>query len=271
MHGRLAGCLALFFFFLTAATGRADEMAHWLNRSFNMGRVDLSRWKWPKPLKIEKFYPLGFSADGWFAFSPGPGDDVIEFATGSCPKPPCDRVSLLNMTCGGECYSDTPADDDDTCYCPMDVAAPGLKKFGVKPLKNPSSGVFPARIQGDTFHIDMVFKERAIFSAAMIPGKKQEPMFPATYLFLVSKKLGRQPIGHVDYNHSGIFPGTVRPAGWIRSPHEDRIVVVVAVGRDETGDGYPTAIGFQPFFAHLKTGFLKPDHDSPLNLETRTP
>ena len=135
MYRRLIGCLALFFFMYMATACHAEELSHWLGQSINMGRMDLSQWKWPTPSKIEKFYPLGFSADGWFVFSPGPGKDLIEYACASCPKPPCDRISLVNLNCDPRCHTDTPADGNDKCYCPLNVVARGLKKFGVAPLK----------------------------------------------------------------------------------------------------------------------------------------
>ncbi len=225
--------------FLISQTIHAEEMKHWTSKSFNMANTGSTQWNWPDASKIAKFYPLGISKDGWFAHS---------------SKSDGTEISLLNLDCKDGCLSDDP--EQDKCGCLFDAGPKVLQKFGVKPFTNPQKGTFPAKIRDDEYDIEIIYKEKSIYSIMFMPGKKNTPEFPGSYIFLVSKKMGKKKIGMINHNHMGIVPG-VRPAGWIKSPISGRLVVFILCGRDYEGLGCPTSYELMPFGTLLDKGFKK--------------
>ena len=225
----------------------------WTSRSTNLAKYDQSRWRGAAPLLTGQFYLLGFSKDGWFAYTGNKNGNGASYEkTG--------RVSLLNIQCvgGGECVTDTPVSKGDKCYCP-ETTARHLGRFHITRLRNPVSGLFPARIDDDDYDVEMVFKEKLIYSeAAPLPGGPSGPEFPGTEIYLVSKTRGRQLIQVVDHNHSGLAPGSIQISGWIKSPFEPSIVVVFGgvlnSGADSQGR---MPVQFFPAAASLKTGFTR--------------
>lgn len=217
-------------------TGRAihaEEILHWTSKSFNIREWDSTQWNWPDASKIANFYPLGISKDGWFAHS---------------SKMDGTEILLFNLDCKDGCHSDVP--EHDKCGCLHDAGPEDFHKFGIKPFVNPQKGTFPAKLSDDEYTIEVVYQEKAIYSIARIPGKKSKPEFPGSYIFLVSKNKGRKEIGLINHNHMGILPG-VRPAGWIKCPLSDRLIVLILCGRDYEGSGCPSTYELIPFGTHL--------------------
>ncbi|MGH9830837.1 MAG: hypothetical protein ACREDR_47125 [Blastocatellia bacterium] len=225
----------------------------WTNRSTNLAKYDQSRWHGAAPLLTGQFYLLGFSKDGWLAYTDNKDGN-------GAPYEKSGRVSLLNIQClgGGECVTDTPTSKGDKCYCP-ETTANHLWRFHITRLRNPVSGSFPARIDDYDYGVEMVFKEKLIYSeAAPLPGGPSGPEFPGTEIYLVSKSRGKQLIQVVDHNHSGIVPGSIQIAGWVQDPFEQSIVVVFGgvlnSGADSQGR---MPVQFFPAAASLKTGFTR--------------
>ena len=234
MNKKTASILLPIIFILMSQTIHAEELKYWTSKSFNMANMGSTQWNWPDASKIAKFYPLGISKDGWFAHS---------------SKLDGTEISLINLDCKDGCLSDVPA--QDKCGCLPDAGPEDLQKFGVKPFANPQKGTFPAKILDDEYDIEIIYKEKSIHSIMFMPGKKNAPEFPGSYLFLVSKKMGKKKIGMINHNHMGIVPG-VRPAGWIKYPLSDRLVVFILCGRDYEGLGCPSAYELIPFGAYLR-------------------
>lgn len=237
MHKYLTLLLMPVVLVLICRFVNAEEITQWTSKSFNMSEQGSIQWNWPDASKISKFYPLGISKDGWFAHS---------------SKLDGTEISLFNLDCKEGCLSDEP--EQDKCGCLFNAIPEDLEKFGVKPFVNPQKGTFPARILADEYTIEMVYKEKAIYSIARISGKKSEPNFPGTYIYLVSEKKGRKEIGLINHNHTGIVPG-VRPAGWIKCPLSDRIVVLILCGVDYEGSGCPQSYFLLPLGVRLENGF----------------
>ena len=225
------------FLLLMCQTIHAEEITHWTSRSFNMAEHGATQWNWPDSSKIAPFYPLGISKDGWFAHSSR--SDGTE-------------ISLFNLDCKEGCLSDVP--EQDKCGCLYNAMPEDLEKLELKPLVNPQKGTFPARILAEKYTIEIVYKEKAIYSIARIPGKKSEPEFPGTTIYLVSRNKGRKEIGLINHNHTGIVPG-VRPAGWIKGRGSDWLVVMILSGVDYEGSGCPQSYSLLPLGVHLENGF----------------
>ena len=105
--------------------------------------------------------------------------------------------------------------------------------------------------------VKFIFKEKAIYPEVI--GKKWVPEFPETKIYLISKKYGRKKIGSIDHNHTGIIPG-VRPAGWLKSPFSNHIVILILCGSEEYDldkEDYQVKFFLRPFRAHLNYGFAK--------------
>jgi hypothetical protein len=212
-------------------------------RSFNM--LDTSLWKSAK--RTGGFYPLGFSADGWFAYTQHTGGDTIESTGPSCPHPPCrDGVTVVSLVCSDPCHGDSPSKKGDMCWCPIDARVSDLARFKIKPLAHAQHGRFPATIDGDDLSVEVEYKEKLIASefAAVDPQTKrvlpQKPAFPGTAVFLVSQRSGRKQIKVLDHNHNPIVDRSVKVVGWIKSPSADRIAVVL--GYLLRGHGEPPSI-----------------------------
>lgn len=239
MHKYLTWLLVPIVLVLLCRFVHAEEITQWTSKSFNMAEQGAIQWNWPDVSKISKFYPLGISKDGWFAHS---------------SKLDGTEISLFNLDCKDRCLSDAP--EQDKCGCLPDAGPEHLLKFGIKPIVNPQKGTFPARILSDEYTIEMVYREKAIYSIARIPGKKSEPEFPGTYIYLVSKNKGRKEIGLINHNLTGIVPG-VRPAGWIKCPFSERLIVFILCGLDYEGLGCPSSYELMPLGAPLNEGFKK--------------
>lgn len=235
---------------------QAVDLHQYVSRSINLARYDVPGWKGPRPA-IGEFYPLGFSADGWFAYVHNREGDRIEDQSESCEHPPCDDgVSITNITCNGECVSDTPQSADDKCWCPIDTRVRDLARFGIQPLKNVEHGSFPLRIDSEVYSIRMITKENLIPSEAMrfdptthksIP----EPGFPGIQIFLESLSKGKKLLRVFDPNHEGIAPGTLRPVAWLRELQNPQYVIVMAY----ISNGKPSSVIFVPIGTDLKSGF----------------
>jgi hypothetical protein len=212
---------------------------------------------WPDKSQIKGFYPLGFSNDGWFAYAETSGALELTGPEGKCSKLPENAIFIFNIECEDMCSGDIDASAGEKCQCYFGVNPDDMEKFGIQPLKNPLYSTFPAQILDDEFNIEFIFKEKAIYPE--VRGKKWVPEFPETKIYLISKKYGRKKIGSIDHNHTGIIPG-VRPAGWLKSPFSNHIVILILCGSKEYDldkEGYLTKFFLRPFRSHLKHGFVK--------------
>lgn len=183
------------------------------------------------------FYPLGFSKEGWFAYTGHSDGD----------EPPA-LFSLTNIRCEGgqECVSDTPSSKEDLCYCPTVRGMKDLSRFGIRPLPPLKHGSFPAKISDREYEIQLVEQKELIPSEAL-PAS----FHPGVEVILVSKGQGKKTIDAFDYNHSGALAGSLRVAGWMATPDRDRILVIM---------GYKIAEAQQslyPISVDLKSGFKK--------------
>ena len=221
-------------FVLVCQTIHAKEITHWTSKSINMAEQGATQWNWPDASRITPFYPLGISKDGWFAHS---------------SKLDGTEISLFNLDCKDGCHSDSP--EEDKCGCLFAAGSEDLRQLGIKPFINPQTGMFPSKILSDAYSIEIVYKEKVIYSIVRIPGKKSEPEFPGTYIYLVSKNKGREEIGLINHNQTGIVPG-VRPAGWIKCKKSNRLVVLILCGVDYEGSGCPQSYYLLPLGVHLK-------------------
>ncbi len=234
MNKKTASILVPVLLLLMSQTLHAENITHWTSKSINMAEMGSTQWNWPDASKIEKFYPLGISNDGWFAHS---------------SKLDGTEMSLFNLDCKDGCLSD--ASEQDKCGCLPDASPEELLKFKVIPFENPQKGTFPGKIHNDEYDIEIVYKEKSIYPIMLMPGKKNVPEFPGSYIFLVSKKMGKKKIGMINHNHMGVLPG-VRPAGWIKCPLNDRLVVFILCGRDYEGSGCAQSYSLMPLGVHLK-------------------
>jgi hypothetical protein len=261
MKNRAILFLALVFLIFTA-TRFGKEIDKWTNKTFDMKRYSLKRVYAPDETRIKEFFPIGFSKDGWFAYI-----DTLDTAEGVEPydsnsqrlKPSDYKIDMINIECSHDCVSDAPSFKGDKCYCKYGVSAEILEKYKVQPLSNPVHGSFPAKLLGDVYDLELVYKERAIISERLSRAREVGPEYPETEIYLVSKKSGRKRIGSINHNHSGIYPG-VRPAGWLKNPFSDSIIVLVLCGTDVYFYGsncHPAGFFFKPFGANLKEGFKR--------------
>lgn len=235
-----------------------DEIKKWTDNSFNIKKLVTDRIMWPDKSRIKGFYPLGFSKDGWFAYSESSGEIELTEPQGGCSKLPCYAIFIFNIQCEEKCSGDIDATAGKKCQCFFGVNLDDMAKFGIQPLKNPLYSTFPAQILDDELNIEFVFKEKAIYPEIKTRDKNWVPEFPETSIYLISQKYGRKKIGSIDHNHTGIIPG-VRPAGWIKSPFSHHIVILILCGRYEydVDKGYVTTFFLRPSRAHLKHGFVK--------------
>jgi len=242
LRGGLAGLLLLTDPAAPSAEPAEAGLGPWLGRALDLGPSD--RRNAELAGQKASFVPLGFSKDGWFAF--------VSRASGA--EGPPEGAELVNLRCEStDCLTDAPSSAQDVCYCLFGAGAAELRKHKIAPFAQPpKQGVFPAAFGGDVLDIELVLIERGIPSEAHTPGKTQENEFPRTDVVLTSRLRGKKVIGSIDHNHADLAFGSAYPLGWLQSPHERRVVILVGGVQPS-----PCALTIRPFWTSLDSGFAK--------------
>ncbi len=213
----------------------------WLAQTRDLGPSD--RRSAEQAGRKATFIPLGFSKDGWFAFLSGP----------SGAEEPPQAAELVNIRCEDTpCLRDTPEDAQDRCYCLFGAGPDELRRRRIAPFAGPPrQGVFPAAFGQDVLDVELVLVERGLPPVALTPGQAPAPEFPRTDVVLTSTRMGRKRVGSIDHNHAGLVFGSAYPLGWIQSPHERRVVILVGAVQP------PATLTVQAFRASLDRGFAR--------------
>ena len=219
--------LILIFFSLTSNINvSGSEICMWTDKTIDLKNHFVGRIQWPDKSEINGFFPIGFSKDGWFAYSENLEKIESNEPLWGCLNPPCYDIIIFNIECEEECLTDAPIDENDKCYCIYGIEKNDLTKYEITPLEKPLYGLFPIKIMNDSYDIELAYKEKGIYPIVLKNINKWEPEFPETIIYLISKKFGRKKIGSIDHNKSNIRIG-VRPAGWIKNPFSDSVVILI--------------------------------------------
>ena len=211
----------------------------------------MDRAQWPAETEIESFFPLGFSSDGWFAYSSRLADLCLEEPLGHCrDQMLCFDVSLFNVTCDRPCAGDFDPDAGAKCRCLRGIAVRDLEDLGVRPQRSLEFGEFPVRVGGVDYDVELTYREKALYSEVM--KEPRQPEFPETRVFLLAGLAERRLVGEIDHNHSDIAVG-VRVAGWLKYPGLDRIIVLLLSRRTWANAGGSSPYFLLPIAAELGT------------------
>lgn len=242
MGTRATAAPAIVLFFVAAcggATVRHAVAREIVEQGHTLDRRDLSSLgsdsiQWPKPVEIEAFVPLGFSIDGWFAYSSGLGSLALDEPLGTCTvDTQCFDVSLLNVLCDTPCAGDIDSDKGPQCECIHGIGLRDLEARRIAPVKDLRFDEFPLRRDGRVYDIELHYREKAANSEVL--ARSRHAGTPETTVYLVEEQGTRTALATIDHNHSGIGVG-VRVAGWLKHPHVDRYVILLLCRRMTQGD-----------------------------------
>lgn len=218
-----------------------DSISEWVAGSPDLRTLGSRQIQWPDVVEIESFFPLGFSDDGWFAYSNRIQGLLLDAPLGICHDDvPCFDVSLFNVLCDDPCAGDVDPSAGPQCRCLRGVSVFDLKELGVRPLQDVQFGEFPASFGGIEYDVETTFREKALLSRIRREPRKAE--FPETRVSLLAGDRERRQIAAIDHNQSGV--GTdVRIAGWLKHPDLNRIIVLLLAQRRWSG-----AFGAAPYY-----------------------
>ena len=209
--------------------GPIHEIRAWTTDSADLSKLGSHAVQWPTPSAIEGFFPLGFSRDGWFAYSNRLEGLGVGEPLGTCTGDvPCFDVSLFNVLCETPCAGDIDPDAGPKCECIRGVGINDLEARNITPAKDPRFDEFPIRLDGRVYDIELSFREKAAYGESLT--QPQNPETPETRVYLVDDQEKRKLLTTIDHNHAGIGIG-VRVAGWLKHPYVDRYVVVLLCRR----------------------------------------
>lgn len=237
---------------------QADTLAPWSGQTRNMTALGATQVQWPPQSEIASFFPLGFSTDGWFAYSDSSENAPLAEPLGDCTgTEPCYDVSLLNVFCDSPCSGDIDPTAGAKCRCLRGLTIPDLQALGVTPATGLQDGEFPARFDGVEYDIELTYREKAIYPEVL--SIDHRPEFPETQVHLIVGGKERFLIARIDHNHAAILPG-LRVAGWLKHPTLDRIVVLLLCHTALPRIGDEPAYLLNPFAVELKrpTASLEP-------------
>lgn len=232
----IAGLLAVLLLLPACGAPAASERrtpAHQIGK-WTVGSRDLSKLgsraiQWPSPSTIEGFFPLGFSSDGWLAYSNRREGLGLDEPLGRCTgEAPCFDVSLFNVLCDTPCAGDVDPDAGPKCECIRGVGLDDLETRHVTPAKDLRFDELPIRWGGRVYDVELSFREKAVYGE--LPTPAQQPETPETRVYMVDDQGKRSLLTTIDHNHSGIGMG-VRVAGWLKHPYVDRYVVLLLCHR----------------------------------------
>lgn len=90
---------------------RSREICAWTDKTLDLKMYCVGHIQWPDKSEINGFFPLGFSKDGWFAYSENLEKIELNEPFGGCFNPPCYDIAMFNIECEEECLTDAPMDD----------------------------------------------------------------------------------------------------------------------------------------------------------------
>ncbi|MDH3973810.1 MAG: hypothetical protein OEV42_05985 [Deltaproteobacteria bacterium] len=196
-------------------------------------------------------YPLGFSKDGWLAYTSKKTDYEFNKKLKMCNTPPCYDARLINISCDPECYSDTPTQKGDNCYCRSGLSTKDLENHAIKAISKYLGGKFPAKVNSGQY--DMVIKVNA-GEQVSISG---ENVFKSwAEVWITSKEKGEKRLG-VIHDHNTSYPETTRPMGWLQDPFHNRLVVIAGYVVEKDESNKPIRVEYKLFGADLNSGFTK--------------
>jgi hypothetical protein len=237
-----ATLVALTLGLLTSVISAAERTKP-IQPFFNAAAHSFRDW----PSSDEGIFPLGFSKSGWFAYALRKTDFEVNTPEGQCLVPPCYNASFMNIRCDSECYSDSPADKSDHCYCRSGVTARDFETFEIVPTAKFIGGTLPIRALDDEYSVQLKFVRDPA-------GGERGDGAEYNEVWLTSAKKGGKRIG-VIHDHDTVFPKSARPIGWVLSPFENSVVVTIGFARNQDGNGRATEIAFKPIGANLESGF----------------
>ncbi len=215
----------------------------------DLARLGSGRIQWPPASEIESFYALGFSVDGWFAYSNRLEGLRLAEPIGNCRGDlPCFDVSLFNITCSRPCAGDIDPAAGEECRCLQGVTMDDIAALGIRTGESMEFGDFPATFDGVDYDIEMTYRENAILPE--VRNKPRRPEFPETRAFLIASARERTLLTRIDHNHSGIGIG-MRVAGWLKHPELDHMIVFFLARKISTNSSWPKPYFLLPVAADL--------------------
>jgi len=204
----------------------------------NLARFDVS--KLPREMVSEYLSPmefrmLGFTKKGWIVL--WDKDTRTETDSGCYVE-----MHVLNLTND----SDIDSVNSDSCEISEEKRQRFIDRWQPKLSASSSLERFPLYAEGDKLIAEVRVR------------KEMEGEFDEYYgdVWLVSKERGEKKIGTISDRRSN--PNFAEIIGFIRSPLEDRIAVVVGFPSRTHGSTKLDLIAYQVIGVHLGVGFLSP-------------
>lgn len=195
---------------------------------------------------VDKFYPIGWSKDGNFAYIIEPADEGLgNYVFGII------IINLVSNKILWDWYTDPVVDEDlyreDIWKKNYDEFKKQLNINGIIQVRN-------IKLLDKYFSYDKKdFVVRAETKTEKDPDLKIE-LINHCNIFIKSPDLGEKQISSTDYEMSMILEQQI--AGCILSPFEDRVVVILKSERWGY-EGPPDVVEFELFGSNLSTGFKK--------------
>ncbi len=204
---------------------------------------ELDYYKQDGNIIYDKFYPIGWSVDGKFAYISEPADEATGFYLF--------EIKIIDVTNDNIVWSWKPKDSEEGDFKSTwenfyELFKKQLNSYNIKQINNFELGSSDFDNSGNDYSISMKTKSKT-------NGDYGFDVVTETYVNIESSKLGQKTVfAQIEKGYSMILAALV--SGYIKSPFEDRIIIICKFERWGY-EGPPNVMFFKLAGCDLGSGF----------------